>query len=56
MQKAKQKEHTPEKRRRMPTIKRLIWANLTAALVLFTTAVTVLWALGLLSSVIDFFF
>ena len=40
----------------MPTLSRLVWANAAAALVLLATTVTVLWALGLLGSVIDFFF
>ena len=56
MQKAKQKKHAPKQRKRMPTLSRLVWANLVAALVLLTTAVAVLSALGLLWSVIDFFF
>ncbi len=56
MQKTKQKKHTPEKKRRMPTLTRLAWANVAAALVLLTTVVAVLSALGLLWSVIDFFF
>ena len=38
------------------SIKRLVIANAIATLALVTVAVTVLWALGLLNSVLAFFF
>jgi hypothetical protein len=51
----KQREKSTE-RKRKSTLRRLVIANLVAALALITTAVTVLWALGLLGSVFAFFF
>ena len=50
----KHQNHKKEKRR--STLKRLLWANLIAALALLTLCVTVLWALGLLGSMLTFFF
>ena len=38
------------------SIKRLVIANAIATLALVTVAVTVLWALGLLNSILAFFF
>ncbi len=38
------------------TLSRLLVANLVAALALLTTAVAVLWALGLFGSVLAYFF
>ena len=38
------------------SIKRLVIANAIATLALITVAVTVLWALGLLGSILAFFF
>lgn len=46
----------PKERKRKSTLSRLLVANLVAALALLTTAVTVLWALGLFGSVLAYFF
>ncbi len=46
----------PHKKEKKSTLRRLLIANLIAALALLTTAVTVLWALGLLGSIFAFFF
>ena len=45
-----------EKRAHGGSIKRLLIANAIATLALITVAVTVLWALGLLGSILAFFF
>ena len=42
--------------RKPSALRRLLWANVIAALALLTTSVVVLWALGLLQSMVAFFF
>lgn len=44
------------KTKKHSTLRRLLWANLLAALALLTTVTVTLWSLGLLDSVIVFFF
>ena len=48
------KNNTPQKKK-SGSIKRLLVANAIATLALVTTAVTVLWALGLLGNILAFF-
>ena len=38
------------------TVRRLLWANVIAALALLTVTTVTLWALGLLDSIVAFFF
>ena len=49
------KRKSTEKKKK-GNIKRLVIANAIATLALITVAVTVLWALGLLGSILAFFF
>ena len=50
------KKSTPKKRKKSTGFKRRVIANAIATLALVTVAVTVLWALGLLGSILTFFF
>ena len=45
-----------KKRARGSTLRRLVWANVIAALALLTLAAAMLQALGLLESILLFFF
>ena len=44
------------KQKKKGGVKRLVIANAIATLILIATGVTVLWALGLLGSILAFFF
>ena len=50
------KQEKLQKKKKVGSIKRLVIANAIATLALITVGVTVLWALGLLGSILAFFF
>ena len=50
------KKNSIQKIRKASTLRRLVWANIIAALALLTVSVVTLWALGLLDSIVTFFF
>ncbi len=52
---SKQRESATEKKERV-TLRTLILANVVAALAMLTAGVIVLWATGLLASMLDFLF
>ena len=49
-------KQTTKKQRKASALRRLVWANVIAVLALLTVSVVTLWALGLLGSILVFFF
>ena len=50
------KQEKLQKKKKVGSIKRLVIANAVATRALITVSITVLWALGLLDSILAFFF